>query len=97
MLNAQSNAHASGSWRAPCFNRIALKEAKETRFRLRVCRRRALLGPSFDTLVQESDELVRILATIVHNARRNLAMERARQTEAKGRRRLTPWALGIEH
>jgi four helix bundle protein len=49
-------------------NRIALKEAKETRFRLRVCRRCDLLGANFDPLVQESDELVRILAKIVHNA-----------------------------
>ena len=42
-------------------NRIALKEAKETRFRLRVCRRCDFLDTKFDPLVQESDELVRIL------------------------------------
>jgi four helix bundle protein len=60
-------------------NRIALKEAKEASFRLRVCRRRAFLGPSFDPLIQESGELVKILAAIVHNARRNLAIERARR------------------
>jgi len=52
-------------------NRIALKEAKETRFRLRVCRRRSYLDATFDPLIQESDELVRILGKIVHNARRN--------------------------
>src|SRR4051794_17859928 len=34
---------------------IALKEAKETRFRLRVCRRSGLLDESFDALVEESD------------------------------------------
>jgi four helix bundle protein len=51
-------------------NRIALKEAKETRFRLRVCRRSDLLDARFDSLVQESDEIVRILATIVHKTRR---------------------------
>ncbi len=33
-------------------NRIALKEAKETRFRLRVCRRCDLLNVCFDPLVQ---------------------------------------------
>jgi four helix bundle protein len=49
--------------------RIALKEAKETRFRLRVCRRSDLLDASFDPLVRESEEIVRILARIVHNAR----------------------------
>jgi four helix bundle protein len=52
-------------------NRIAVKEAKESRFRLRVCRRSNLLDARFDALVRESDELVRILATIVHNALRN--------------------------
>ncbi len=49
-------------------NRIALKEAKETRFRLRVCRRCELLDLNFDPLVRESDEIVRILGKIVHNA-----------------------------
>jgi four helix bundle protein len=51
-------------------NRIAFKEAKETRFRLRVCRECNLLDKSFDGLLQESDEIVRILGTIVNNARR---------------------------
>src|SRR5688572_11085118 len=37
--------------------RISLKEAKETRFRLRVCRRSSLLDQKFDALVTESDEL----------------------------------------
>ena len=46
--------------------RIALKEAKETWFRLQVCRRCDLLGKEFDPLVRESDEIIRILATIVH-------------------------------
>ena len=52
-------------------NRIALKEAKEARFRLRVCRRTELLDARFDPMLQESDELVRILGKIVHNALRN--------------------------
>jgi four helix bundle protein len=47
-------------------NRIALK-AKETRFRLRVCRRCELLDERFDPLLTEADEIVRILAKIVHN------------------------------
>lgn len=51
-------------------NRIAFKEAKETRFRLRVCRECNLLDQSFDGLLRESDEIVRILGTIVINARR---------------------------
>jgi four helix bundle protein len=54
-------------------NRIALKEAKESRFRLRVCRQCQLLDASFDPLIRESDEVVRILGKIVHNAARNKA------------------------
>jgi four helix bundle protein len=54
-------------------NRIALKEAKESRFRLRLCRRSELLDARFDPLIKESDELVRILGKIVHNALRNKA------------------------
>jgi len=55
-------------------NRIALKEAKEVRFRLRVCRLTELLDATFDPLLQESDEIVRILGKIVHNAARRRAM-----------------------
>ena len=54
-------------------NRIALKEAKETRFRLRVCRRANFLTDKYEPLVQESDEIVRILGKMVSNARRNRA------------------------
>jgi four helix bundle protein len=46
--------------------RIALREAKETRFRLTVCRRCELLDKRFDPLVDESNQLVRIIASIVH-------------------------------
>jgi four helix bundle protein len=55
--------------------RIALKEAKEVRFRLRVCRLTGLLDQKFDPLLQESDEIVRILGKIVHNAARRRAAE----------------------
>jgi len=54
-------------------NRIALKEAKEVRFRLRVCRRTQLMDERFDDLLKESDEIVRILGAIVHNAIRKAA------------------------
>ena len=60
-------------------NRIALKEAKETRFRLRVCKRTRLLSPEFDSVIQESDELVKILGKIVHNALRNAVAEGRRR------------------
>ena len=48
--------------------RISLKEAKETWFRLRLCRRCELLDSTFDPLVNESEELIRIIAAIVHKA-----------------------------
>jgi len=57
--------------------RIALEEAKETRFRLRVCRRSGLLDEAFEPLVEESDQIVRILATIVRNAIRTRAADQA--------------------
>jgi four helix bundle protein len=41
--------------------RIALREAKEARFRLLVCRRTGLLDSEYDPLIDESDQLVRIL------------------------------------
>jgi four helix bundle protein len=65
-------------------NRIALKEAKETRFRLRVCRRCGFLGTGFDPLVEESDELVRILGKIVSNALRNRRNRRRRASDKDG-------------
>ncbi|MBI3049103.1 MAG: four helix bundle protein [Acidobacteria bacterium] len=68
--NYEESDGASSSADFLAKNRIALKEAKETRFRLRVCRQSELLDASFDPLVRESDEIVRILATIVHNTRR---------------------------
>ena len=76
--------------------RISLKEAKEVGFRLRVCLRCELLNAQFDSLVNESDELVRILATIVHKALRR----KARDAVKKPSRSVGPWAfraLSIEH
>jgi four helix bundle protein len=58
-------------------SRIALREVKEARFRLRVCRHCDLLDSRFDPLVQESHELVLILGKIVHNALRNEVAHRA--------------------
>jgi len=45
--------------------RIALRELKETRFRLRVLRQCNLLSKEHDPIVRESDELVRIVATLI--------------------------------
>jgi four helix bundle protein len=50
--------------------RIALRELKESRFRLRVLRRCGLLSEAHEPLITESDELVRIVAVLVWNARK---------------------------
>lgn len=65
--NAQEADGASSRADFLAKNRIALKEAKETRFRLLVCRQCELLDERFEPLVRESEEIVRIIAAIVHN------------------------------
>jgi len=47
--------------------RIALRELKETRFRLRVLRQCNLLTEEHEPVIVESDELVRIVATLIRN------------------------------
>ena len=76
--NAQEAEGASSHADFIAKNRIALKEAKETRFRLRVCRRCELLDARFDSLLKESEELTLILGAIVHAAVRNSAGPRRR-------------------
>ena len=79
--NAEESDGASSHNDFIAKNRIALKEAKETRFRLRVCRRCDFLDANFDPLVQESDELVRILGKIVGNALRNRSNRQRRASD----------------
>jgi four helix bundle protein len=62
--------------------RIALREAKETRCRLRVCRRVGLLDATFEPVLDESDQLVRILGKIVHNAIKNRRARKQRTASA---------------
>lgn len=49
--------------------KIALRELKEARFRLRVLRRTNLLSAAQDPVIDETSELVKILATIIRNSR----------------------------
>ena len=49
--------------------KIVLRELKETNFRLRVLRAVDILGPPHDPVINESAELVKIVATIVRNAK----------------------------
>ena len=46
---------------------ITLRELKEARFRLRVLRHCELLSREHDAVINESDELVRIVATLVRH------------------------------
>jgi four helix bundle protein len=48
--------------------KIALRELKETRIRLRMLRRCKLLASEHDPVINENDELVRIVATVIRNA-----------------------------
>jgi four helix bundle protein len=50
--------------------RIALKEGKETLFRLRLCRRRRFLEERHDAVIGECTELILILGRIVQKASR---------------------------
>jgi four helix bundle protein len=51
-------------------NKIVLRELKETKFRLRVLRQSGILIEAQDPVIDESAELVKIVATIVRNSRR---------------------------
>ena len=50
--------------------KIALREHKETRIRLRMLRSSDLLTSEHDPVINEADELVRIVATVIRNADR---------------------------
>ena len=71
-VSAASNAEEAddGSSRRDFLakEKIVLRELKESRLRLRVSRATDALGPSADPVVEESDQLVRIVSTIIRNA-----------------------------
>ena len=48
--------------------KIVLRELKETKFRLRVLRRCKFLTADQDPVIQESDELIKIVATVLRNS-----------------------------
>jgi four helix bundle protein len=52
--------------------KIALRELKETRFRLRILRQCDWLTAEHEPVLAESAELIRILATIIRNDESNL-------------------------
>jgi four helix bundle protein len=51
--------------------KITLRELKEARFRLRMLRECGFLTDAQEPVIAETDELVRIVATIIRNAERD--------------------------
>jgi four helix bundle protein len=48
--------------------KIVLRELKETRLRLRILRQAGILTPAHDPILEESAELVKIVATIIRRS-----------------------------
>jgi len=51
--------------------KITLRELKEARFRLRVLRTCGMLSKDEEAVIAESDELVRIVATLIRKSERH--------------------------
>jgi four helix bundle protein len=63
--------------------RIALRELKESLFRLRVLRATGYLSTAHDPVIDENVELKRILATVIRNAKKKLESERQEKTGSR--------------
>ena len=78
-MNAAANLEEGNDGSSPrdfrAKDRIALREFKESRLRLRVLRATGYLAEGDDPLIQESTEIVKIVATMIRNSANN---ERAR-------------------
>jgi four helix bundle protein len=74
-VNAASNLEESDDGSSPrdfrAKDRIALREFKESRLRLRILRATGYLTERDDPLIQESTELVKIIATMIRNSAAN--------------------------
>lgn len=66
--NYEEADDATGNRDKAAKRRIALRELKEARLRMRMLRRCEILTTEHDPLIQESDELVRIVATVIRKA-----------------------------
>jgi four helix bundle protein len=66
--NYEEADDASGKRDELAKKRIALRELKETRTRLRMLRQTDILAAEHDPVIDESDELVRIVATVIRNS-----------------------------
>ena len=82
MLEEARGAESDADFISKCS--ISLKECRESWTRLRVCEA-CQIGPTQEAsaLVQEGNELIAIVTTIIKNKRRNVAVKRAAEKAAK--------------
>jgi len=82
MLEEARGAESGADFISKCS--ISLKECRESWTRLRVCAR-CQIGPQADVreLVQEGNELIAIVTTIIKNKRRNVEAKRVAEKAAK--------------
>ena len=66
--NYEESDDGTGSRDKAAKRKIALRELKEVRLRMRMLRRCDFLTAEHDPVIQESDELVRIVATVIRKA-----------------------------
>ena len=80
VVNAAANLEEGNDGSSPrdfrAKDRIALRELKEGRLRLRILRATGYLAERDDALIQESIELVKIVATMIRNSAANEAQKR---------------------
>ena len=76
-MNAAANLEEGNDGSSPrdfrAKDRIALREFKESRLRLRVLRATGYLTEDHDPLIRESNEIVNIVATMIRNSAANEA------------------------
>ena len=82
-VNAAANLEEADDGSSPrdfrAKDRIALRELKESRLRLRILRLTGYLPEKDDLVIQESVELVNIVSTIIRNSERNELQKRRTQ------------------
>ena len=70
--NYEEADDGTGTRDAIAQKKITLRELKETHVRLRMLRRSKLIGLEHDPVINETVELIRIVATVIRNAERRL-------------------------
>jgi four helix bundle protein len=86
-VNAASNLDEADDGSSPrdfrSKDRIALRELKENRRGLRILRLTGYLKEKHDPVIEESTELVKIVATIIRNSERNEAQRALTKKECR--------------